>query len=368
MVFNVERKDKYICEPDTKLQWNKGYNYNLECNLLYLWSSKDINFYSLDKLKLHSHIVNLTRKELSITYVLYNPHYKYTITGLINGHLKVWRLNEMKNTSKDYILIHNYTRHAKPIEKIVKGSDSRIIISSSSEMLVCLWSLETFEQLREYSFAGEYSKIFLHNSIFSLAFKDSSLGQLKFGKTMEFITDIPSEIISIDKSHGQPELGSHDPVDSLQLTLASNMGFRIRNDQLDNKDLNKIDIDNIYPPLKAKGIMQIISSPYNSNQFYLLVENGEVFRLRVEETSGRIEESYNIERTKDIEFHQLNQTPTIIKFLPFVPPQFDSEINENTIDKKEVGEIDEKEQFKELKLITLGCSKGAIIFLKTSNF
>ena len=93
MTFGVERRDKYICEPETRLQWNKGYNYDLSCNLLYLWSSKDINFYSLDKLKLYSHIPSLTRKDLSITYVLYNAYYKYTITGLVNGHIKVWRLN-----------------------------------------------------------------------------------------------------------------------------------------------------------------------------------------------------------------------------------------------------------------------------------
>ena len=148
MSFGVERKDKYICEPETKLQWNKGYNYNLKENLLYLWSSKDINFYSLDRLKLHSHIVSLTRKDLSITYVLYNSHYKYTITGLINGHVKVWRLNEFKLHNKDYILIHNYIRHGKPVEKVVEGQDHRIIITSSSEMIVCFWSLETFEQLR----------------------------------------------------------------------------------------------------------------------------------------------------------------------------------------------------------------------------
>lgn len=81
-------------------------------------------------------------------YVLYNFHYKYTVTGLINGHIKVWRIPHAKIVTKDFILIHNFTRHAKPIEKIVEGQDERIIISSSSEMIVCLWSLETFDLLR----------------------------------------------------------------------------------------------------------------------------------------------------------------------------------------------------------------------------
>lgn len=51
-------------------------------------------------------------------------------------------------------------------------------------------------------------------------------------------------------------------VQSVQITLASNLGFQIRDDQLNTKDLNKIEIEYIYPPLKAKGIQQIISNPY----------------------------------------------------------------------------------------------------------
>ena len=56
-------------------------------------------------------------------YVLYNFHYKYTVVGLINGHIKVWRLPQVKIASRDFILIHNFIRHAKPIEKIVQGQD-----------------------------------------------------------------------------------------------------------------------------------------------------------------------------------------------------------------------------------------------------
>jgi hypothetical protein len=59
-------------------------------------------------------------------------------------------------------------------------------------------------------------------------------------------------------------------------------------------------VEYIYPPLKAKGIVQIISNPFVINQYYLLVENGEVFRLRIENGSGKIEESYLIERAKDV--------------------------------------------------------------------
>jgi hypothetical protein len=73
-----------------------------------------------------------------------------------------------------------------------------------------------------------------------------------------------------------------------------------------------------------------------------------------------------IERVKDVELHQLNQSPTIIKFLPIVPTQFDSEINENTIDKRKRKEMGEGEAFLDLKLIAVGCNKGTIVFLRTA--
>lgn len=177
---------------------------------------------------------------MSITYVLHNFQYKYTITGLINGQIKVWRLPQNSLTSKDYILIHKYIRHTKAVSKIIEGSDDRIIISSSEELLICLWSLETFQLLREYDFMGTYSDIQLYNGLYSLAVKDNELGLLKFGKTLQFITDITSDIIHIDKFRRQPKLDRNSPVESFQITLASNLGFQIRSDQLDSKDLNKI--------------------------------------------------------------------------------------------------------------------------------
>lgn len=70
-------------------------------------------------------------------------------------------------------------------------------------------------------------------------------------------------------------------VDSFQITLESNVGIQICAKDLVKKDLNKIDISYFYPPLKAKSIKQIISSPYNMHIYYMLVENGEMFSVRI---------------------------------------------------------------------------------------
>lgn len=39
---------------------------------------------------------------------------------------------------------------------------------------------------------GEYTSVVLWNSGCSMAVKDGELGKLKFGKTLEFITDVTS--------------------------------------------------------------------------------------------------------------------------------------------------------------------------------
>lgn len=41
-----------------------------------------------------------------------------------------------------------------------------------------------------------------------------------------------------------------------------------------------------------------------------------------------------IERAFDAEDHPLNESPTLIKFLPLLPMQFDTEINDNSIHNK----------------------------------
>ena len=60
--FNIERKELRAVEKHNRLTWNKGYGYDLEENLLYLWSNRDIHFYSLSKLEMQSSITKLVKK------------------------------------------------------------------------------------------------------------------------------------------------------------------------------------------------------------------------------------------------------------------------------------------------------------------
>lgn len=102
---------------------------------------------SENKLELKSEIRNLVKKEEPITFVYFNPSYKYTVTGLFNGNVRVWRVPLfMTSVSKatqpsDYIMIHNCIHHTKQVEKIVATHDDRVIISQSADLTVCMWSL-----------------------------------------------------------------------------------------------------------------------------------------------------------------------------------------------------------------------------------
>jgi hypothetical protein len=92
------------------------------------------------------------------------------------------------------------------------------------------------------------------------------LGELTFGKTMEFILEIDSNISFFDKF-----INPQGKISALQVTLESNVGLQIVAGDLRKKDLNKIDIGYFYPPLKAQSIKQVLSCPYDSGIYYMLV-------------------------------------------------------------------------------------------------
>lgn len=113
MKFNL-RKEEHLCVPSSYLlKWNRGYGYNLKEDLLYVWSTLDIHFFSLSKLSLQSRISGLGRKENSLSIVLFSKHYKYTVTGMLNGEVKVWRLPTSQLYQHKEFLIHNFIYHSR---------------------------------------------------------------------------------------------------------------------------------------------------------------------------------------------------------------------------------------------------------------
>ena len=75
---------------------------------------------------------------------------------------------------------------------------------------------------------------------------------------------------------------------NIAFTLSSNMGLKLDMSDLNKQDVNKSVIQYFYPPLKSKNILQIIACPFVENKYYYLVENGEIYKTRMEGTIAKI--------------------------------------------------------------------------------
>ena len=56
------------------------------------------------------------------------------------------------------------------------------------------------------------------------------------------------------------------------------------------------------------------------------MEDGDVYRAKIEGSSGRIDDHYVIAKIHDTEKHSLNQNASYITFLHIVPPKIDTEL------------------------------------------
>lgn len=104
--------------------------------------------------------------------------------GLLNGEIKVWRLPTSSLYSQKEMLIHSFGCHSREVEQIIPSSTPKIVMTYSLDLNVYFLSLETFEVLRSFNFAGEYSKIYLYDHLMAYAIKDSYLGDLNFGQEL----------------------------------------------------------------------------------------------------------------------------------------------------------------------------------------
>lgn len=116
----------------------------MEEDLLYLWSLQDVHFFSLQKLTLRTKVNNIAKKENTITTVLFSNHYKYTVIGLLNGEIRVWRLPTTSLYSQKEMLIHSFGCHSREVEQIIPAATPKIVISYALDLYVHFLSLETF--------------------------------------------------------------------------------------------------------------------------------------------------------------------------------------------------------------------------------
>lgn len=84
--------------------------------------------------------------------------------------------------------------------------------------------------------------------------------------------------------------------------------------------------------------------------------------------SGKIDRHYIISKALDSEKHAINQIATCIRFLHAVPPEIDTEMMDKTIDRAFENTFQNKLQlYSRLQLLSIGCSRGSIVFLSTAD-
>jgi len=101
----------------------------------------DLHFFSLSQLELRSRVAGLGKKENSLSAAIFSRHYKYTVTGMLNGEVRVWRLPTSPLYHHKEILLHTFSYHTREVEHIIMGKDYRTIISSAIDLYVCFLSL-----------------------------------------------------------------------------------------------------------------------------------------------------------------------------------------------------------------------------------
>ena len=98
-------------------------------------------------------------------------------------------------------------------------------------------------------------------------------------------------------------------LNKLTFTLDNNSGFSLPSsyftDSANAQDSSKVPIALFYPPPKYNNILQIISSPYEENSFYMLVESGDICKYKLDKDTGIITDQIKVENISDADTHQL---------------------------------------------------------------
>lgn len=149
-----------------------------------------------------------------------------------------------------------------------------------------------------YDFGEQCAKMYLYDYRTFYAEDDNSMMKGTFGIPLELVANVNNGIAYFDKRYERIELDQSEEVNvvSMQFTLSSNLGIKLDIADLSKRDVNKCNLQYFYPPLKSKSILQIVSSPFEDNKFFYLVENGEIYRTRIEGTIAKIETLYDVNK------------------------------------------------------------------------
>ena len=87
--------------------------------------------------------------KMSITAVCYSSTTKYVLTGSLDTDIKVWSLHGA--------LVQTFTSHSKAITKLILNPfNSNLVLSSSTDGYIKMWSLDIMQEIYELVFTMIY--------------------------------------------------------------------------------------------------------------------------------------------------------------------------------------------------------------------
>ncbi|KRX03596.1 WD40-repeat-containing domain [Pseudocohnilembus persalinus] len=282
-----------------------------------------------------------------------------------------YNLNTNKNKSQK-LLIHNFDGHSKKIVSLTSHMDKRMFWSAGLDETIRLWNLDQFTNIYTYHISGYFQNLSLLSYDRFIGQSDQTVFFGTISHQNELIYSYYGQVMQFDKSYVETSIFENQgKIKQIQFTLNNNSGFALNSAYLEEQDISKIPMSIFYPPPKTNQILQILSSPFEENQFYMLLETGEICKYRIDNQTGIIEEQIQTTLIRDQEKHITNQKANIIKFLKVLPSEMDIEINETRINfnqKEQEYNIDEyNEVYKKERFLALGCQKGSVIFVKLNN-
>lgn len=191
------------------------------------------------------------------------------------------------------------------------------------------------------------------------------MGQIK--SQNQLIYSFFGKAVKFDKSFDHPHNNqAKGNIRFLTFTLNNNSGFSLNTEYLQNiakGEVGKVPINIFYPPPKSNQIIDIISCPYFQNQYYMLVETGEICRYRIEKETGVVEQTFMSDMIIDMDAHPLGQKACTIRFLNIVPSKTDVEISDIKNFNSNIDEPSQQAATSQHMLLALGCAKGSIVFI-----
>ena len=89
--IQINKKESIMERNVDDNDWLIGYFINKEKNMLFVYGSRDIHVYDIEKKKIAGKLTRINRGSNLLSTAIYTNEYRYIIAGYISGEIIVWK-------------------------------------------------------------------------------------------------------------------------------------------------------------------------------------------------------------------------------------------------------------------------------------